>query len=359
MKSHTSKNKKAKIIYEGKSNSKKSKVVIPIISVAVLFLAILIVGLLSQWTFYLSSDAAGSGVILNDSVLVYVNDVPIKQFQLDAQWNSIPIQYKVNLTRDVVLDEMVKEELLIQEAKKKNITVSDADVNNFILSQLNKSGMTLDSYKASLVSQGTSYDVVKSMYLRQLIIASLFQSESNPDDIVVSDADIQNYYLAHKSDFFQNEKVVVRHILIPITNMSNESVAKAEAQDLFDKIQADKSLFCDFVTNFSADPGSVDNCGKYTFGKGVMVPEFENASFDMKDGEYRIVKTSFGFHIINKISSIPAGVLGLDDELVELPGTTVSQVVRQIVGEQKAKSVFDAYVQDLTKNATISYETAI
>jgi len=357
MKSHTTKTKKAKIIFEGKSNSKR-KLLIPIISVALLIMAIVIVGLLSNWSFYLSSSHS-SDVVLDETVLVFVNDVPIKQFQLDTQWDSIPVEYKTNLTRDVVLSEMVKEELLLQDAKNKNVSVNESDVDNFILSQLAQAGMDLDSYKASLIAQGTDYDTVKGMYMRQLTISSLLEKETNPGDLVVSEDDVVSYYDNHTSDFFQDEKVVVRHILTPITNNTNESSAKEFSESLLDQIKTNESIFCDLVKNFSADPGSVDNCGEYTFGKGVMVKEFEDASFDMSIGEYRIVKTNFGFHLIKKVSEVPAGTLGLDDEIVELPGTTVRQVVQKILTDEKAKSIFDAYVDSLKENANISYEVEI
>jgi parvulin-like peptidyl-prolyl isomerase len=43
----------------------------------------------------------------------------------------------------------------------------------------------------------------------------------------------------------------------------------------------------------------IENYG-YVFGKGQMAPEFETASFELKVGEIKMVKTTFGYHIIKK-----------------------------------------------------------
>lgn len=62
--------------------------------------------------------------------------------------------------------------------------------------------------------------------------------------------------------------------------------------------------FAALAKEFSEDPGSKDNGGDLDwFGRGIMVPEFETATFDeLKTGEIvkDLVKTQFGYHIIKK-----------------------------------------------------------
>ncbi len=99
----------------------------------------------------------------------------------------------------------------------------------------------------------------------------------------------------------------VRHILIPfkgarsatpeITQTENE--AKTTADSLLKVIKADKSKFPELVKAFSSDKGSVEKEGRYDWHPyNTMVPEFNEFEFEGKVGDLGIVKTIFGFHII-------------------------------------------------------------
>lgn len=76
--------------------------------------------------------------------------------------------------------------------------------------------------------------------------------------------------------------------------------AKQKVEDLYDKANADN--FADLAKEFSSDAGSKSQGGDLGFfGKGAMVPAFEQAVFSAKSGEIiGPVETEFGFHVIYK-----------------------------------------------------------
>lgn len=101
------------------------------------------------------------------------------------------------------------------------------------------------------------------------------------------------------------DSVKARHILIPIgTNPTdnitrNEEQAKVTADSLLTALQADKSKFTDFVTSFSSDTGSIENGGEYDYYPyNRMVPAFRDFTFEEPTGSLGVVKSDFGFHII-------------------------------------------------------------
>ena len=65
------------------------------------------------------------------------------------------------------------------------------------------------------------------------------------------------------------------------------------------------------AAQYSDDPGSRFEDGEYTFGRGMMVPEFEQWSFESQSGDTGIVSTMFGYHVMQKIS-------GVDEQLDQL-----------------------------------------
>ena len=307
----------------------------------------------------------GSTIIINQSksqnttdleAIAYVNNQPILRSVFENQWNSLPPQTKMSISRAQLLDQLIAEELLLQKAMKEQINVSDEEINDFIAVQLSKNGMSLEDYKNLIKSQGYSFDDVLNVYRKQLMVAKLFdQTVSN--NLTPSEEDIRKYYENHKKDFFHNDEVTVRHILIQTSNQFNDSQALELTENIMTKLESkNNSNFCELVSNYSMDPGSKNTCGEYTFKQGVMVPEFENASFEMKPGEIRIVKTNFGYHIILKIKDYPEGYWKLNKIIEDMPSKpSVKEFINQTLVQETAKNVFDNYVNSLLSNATIKY----
>ena len=99
----------------------------------------------------------------------------------------------------------------------------------------------------------------------------------------------------------------VRHILIPFVGARSadasitqtEAQAKQTADSLLAVLKSDKSKFPELVKQFSSDKGSVEKGGEYDWHPyNTMVPEFNDFEFEGKVGDLGIVKTIFGFHII-------------------------------------------------------------
>ncbi len=98
--------------------------------------------------------------------------------------------------------------------------------------------------------------------------------------------------------FFQSKpEVQAAHILISTENKTEE-----EALALIEEIRKNVTAanFAEYAQKYSQDPGSKDNGGDLGwFGKGAMVPEFEQTAFALNIGEIsEPVKTQFGYHLI-------------------------------------------------------------
>jgi peptidylprolyl isomerase/peptidyl-prolyl cis-trans isomerase D len=103
------------------------------------------------------------------------------------------------------------------------------------------------------------------------------------------------------------DSVKARHILISYVGSAsaNAEVTRTEeeaeklADSILNVIRISPSKFPDLVTEYSADQGSINNEGRYDwFVYGAMVTEFRDFCFENKTGDTDVVKTAFGFHII-------------------------------------------------------------
>ncbi|OON91513.1 MAG: hypothetical protein ATN33_00960 [Epulopiscium sp. Nele67-Bin001] len=120
------------------------------------------------------------------------------------------------------------------------------------------------------------------------------------------------------------EAVTARHILISTVDEMNQPLdeeAKAEklalANELLDRIKAGEDIG-ELAGEYSEDPGSAYNNGEYTFGRGRMVAEFEEAAFSAADGEIwpEPIETSYGYHIGQTIEFIPANEEQIREEYI-------------------------------------------
>lgn len=94
------------------------------------------------------------------------------------------------------------------------------------------------------------------------------------------------------------EQAWVRHILIKIDATRDETTAKALSDSIIAEINANDN-FVEMVQNVSEDPGSLASNGEYKwFPKGRMVAEFEDAAFNGQIGQLQLVKTTYGYHIV-------------------------------------------------------------
>jgi parvulin-like peptidyl-prolyl isomerase len=154
---------------------------------------------------------------------------------------------------------------------------------------------------------------IQLMITKYGILASAYENDLRNDDKLVSDADIDGYYKAHADEFAE---VRARHILIAAGGDEGEKddeastndkkpkpltkdEARKKAESILDRIHKGED-FATLAKENSDDPGSKANGGDLSyFGRGRMVPQFDQAAFSLKPGEISgIVESQFGFHII-------------------------------------------------------------
>ena len=198
------------------------------------------------------------------------------------------------------------------------------------------------------------------------------------DQVVVTDEDIEQYYAAHSDEFVTPERVKVqyleldaakidtgrdvdeqalqslyeeqsgkyvteeqrraRHILIQVPAAADEAADQAalqKAESVLQRLDAGES-FETLATELSDDPASASNGGDLGFfGHDVMAPEFEEAAYALDAGEHSgIVKTPFGYHIIELVEIRPEVATPLEEVRDELVAELLSEERSDLFYEQ-------------------------
>ena len=157
--------------------------------------------------------------------------------------------------------------------------------------------------------------------------------------------EIQAYYNAHKNEYSVPEQAKARHILVqlpPNADAKADAAAKTKAEDVLKQLQNGGS-WNELAKKDSDDPGSKGNGGELgPARRGMMVPQFDNAIFTQKIGDIKIVKTQYGYHVVQVEERTPAHTQDLNEVLPTIQATLM---------RQKSTAAQEAYAKALTSEA--------
>lgn len=201
--------------------------------------------------------------------------------------------------RQKALDALIDKELLWQEALKRGVVISDADVQRQVDQTRQAIGGT-EVFARRL--QDAGFDEASfSEYTRrelaaQQIFAELVQAGGTPDE-----KQVRAFYEEHRGDMSRPEEIQARHILIKVPQGADAATVEAARLRLVE-MRAKISQSEDFAS--VAKAGSEDASAKEGgdlgyFPRGRMLPEFEAAAFALTPGAVsEPVRTPLGWHLI-------------------------------------------------------------
>ncbi len=149
----------------------------------------------------------------------------------------------------------------------------------------------------------------------QYVAFALNQVPGGPPQI--TGADVQRYYNQHQQQFQVPAQVRVRHILIQVpakADAKTVAAAQAKADDILKQLKAGGN-FAELAKKYSDDPGSKTQGGELGFIQhGTTVPEFDRTAFGLQPGQLSgVIRTQFGFHILQVEEKQPAHVKSIDE----------------------------------------------
>jgi peptidyl-prolyl cis-trans isomerase D len=155
--------------------------------------------------------------------------------------------------------------------------------------------------------------------------------------VTVTEADLASYHRDHKSEFRTPEQTCASHILVKVKSSPEDKEghtdeeAKKLAQAALDQVKGGAD-FATVAKKVSEDKGSGERGGDLScFGRGRMVPEFDNVAFSLPAGQTSdLVKTSFGYHVIRVNSRT---------EEQEQPLSAVKEQIRGMLLSQRTQAL--------------------
>jgi peptidyl-prolyl cis-trans isomerase C len=256
----------------------------------------------------------------------------------------IPAEQRDRVLRDA-LDQLVTYTLLKQEAKTRNITVSDTDVEARV-KQMQGQFPDPQAFEKALAERGMSVDRLRSDAHVDMAINKMLEGEvaTLPGP---SDAQAREFYDKNPDKFKQPESVRASHILI-LADEKTDAATKKKARQKIEALLKRARGGADFakLARENSQDSSAQQGGDLNyFPRGQMVPPFDEAAFSLKPGQISgIVTTQFGYHIIKVTDRKPASTVAFEQ---------VSDRIKQYLTEQGKQNHAKAFIDGLKGKSKI------
>lgn len=268
---------------------------------AVIILAVVAVAAAGAGAWTLSQTARRTSAMaarVNGEVILWGQvDAEIErtaaQFGMDTK-NPAFEKQRAELTK-AVIDQLVAQRLVMQEAQKRNLVATTRDVDER-LAAIKRQFPDDATFNKRLAQAGLTVGAVRELIKIQISQRRVAEAVAKAD---VTEQEVRQQFDSKRETYGKPAQIKVSHILFRVADKSQEAVAHAKAKIVQARL-ADGAKFEDVARQYSEDPGSAERGGDLGFvGKGTLVKEFEDVAWTLKPGQTSgLVRTQFGLHII-------------------------------------------------------------
>jgi peptidyl-prolyl cis-trans isomerase C len=243
--------------------------------------------------------------------------------------------------RERIVEELIMRQIMLDAVAQEGISLSDSEfagIQEELASEL-PPGLSIEDYMEEIGM--TEAELREQMTVRKMVVARAESVEKPGDE------EIRAFYNENQEGFSQEETVSASHILIKVDPADDDAAKAAKRERLADLRQQllDGGDFAALAEANSDCPSGKAGGDLGSFGRGQMVPAFEDAAFSQPVGSVGdIVETQFGYHLIKVTEK---------NEAKTLPFEEVRERISDILYSQKQQDAVAAYVEGLREAAVI------
>lgn len=288
--------------------------------------------------------------------MIKVNGKPVPQSAIDYELGRLiqlysqymsedQIRQQMGYLRDRAKEQAIGARLLFDEAARLDIQVSDKELDDRIGAMEAQVGGHA-KFMELLAKQNINPVEFREQTRRGRRVDKLIEQHiaGLPDP---TEEEMREHFKQHRDEYTKGEQAQAQHILVTPKDKTEAAKAAALAaiQDLKRRVESGEDFSALAAAHSDCPSGKQAGGSLGWFGRGAMVPEFDEAVFSMKDGEVSdIVETQFGYHIIKKVAHIDAEAPDFEE---------ARDKVRDFLRHARRGEALKAYVDELREKATI------
>lgn len=305
---------------------------------------------------FLLFGAISSSSAIVDRVVAVVNQEIITLSEVEILINPLSEEMvtddrlekrrRVQALHRQVLEKLIEEKLLDQEARKSGVKVSPKEIEATIDEVKRRSAATQVDLEKALAAEGLTLETYKKQIEKILQRKKLINWAVKPE-MKSGEKELREFYEKNKERYRTNETYRPAHILFVIPKGATPEEIREirkRCQNVLEKIKGGQD-FGEMALLYSEDASNKDRGDLGNFRKGELVPAFEREALRLKVGEVGgIIRTEYGFHIIKLLDR-----KGVDP----LPFEEVKEKVQGDYYDSEMEKAFKQYIITLKQKAVI------
>ncbi|MFC1807908.1 peptidyl-prolyl cis-trans isomerase [Candidatus Omnitrophota bacterium] len=289
-----------------------------------------------------------------DKIVAVVNDEIITQSELQESMIPFVADYKVRYgeeeladkideARKDALNRLIEEKLLLQEAIKREIAVTDDEVAARI-ETVKLRFKTEEEFNHTMKESGISMIKLSKKYKEQIQMRKLVNGLIN-QNVHITPSQIEAYYRGHQDAFSAPD--MARFKVLQLKPKADRNVAQTEALALQILENLGSGEDFDMLVKKHSQGPNIDKGGDMSYMpiEGI-IKELKDVIAELSPGEVSgLIRTSSGFNIIKLVDRRAAQVK---------PLTEVKALIRERLYQRESELTLREFMDNLKEDAYIS-----
>jgi len=296
----------------------------------------------------LSAGIAQAADVVLDGIVATVNGKIITRYEIDEQMRPVYEQIRgrnlapeelrqVELVRRQAMDRLIDDMLVLEDAERYKLKVTDAEVEEQIKVFREKRELSEAAFNKQLELQRmTRAEFARNMrrdLIKHRLIGGVVTSK-----VVVTDTEVEQAYNERKAEFSKDSMVQLALILLP---------AGMSAPDLKAAIESGQMTFAQAAEKYTQGPGAAQGGDIGHIAWKDLAPEWGAALRGLKPGQIAQPVRINDFEGLLQVVSVQEGE--------QLPLDAVREQIYNSLHEGKFEKVFKDYMEKLRAKAVIEY----
>ncbi len=290
-----------------------------------------------------------------DKVVAVINDdiitasdfeaafVPIKR-QIHAAYKDNALNEQLTQAKRQVLERMIDDLLILQDAKEKKLTVTQEDIEDYI-NKVKLKFSSEDIYNESLLKQGLTPSSFKEKIKDQLLMKK-YRMHVVGRSIDVYPHELLDFFQNNKEKYIEHEAVKASQIYV--LKGGDLAFARDKIEEIFDQISNGED-FEKIFKQYSQGSDFIKSSDLGFFERGQMIKEIEDIVFISPIGTItNIIESNTGFHIVKVTARKEQNAISFDD---------VQEEIKSLVFNRKAENKYRGIINKLKEDAYIEIKS--
>ena len=255
----------------------------------------------------LISQATGATQISLDKIVAIVDESVITERDLNNRIRLVKVDFAQSGRRlpsdDVlnrqVLEALIADSLLMQEAKRRGIKITDGQLNQTMQRVAQQNNMSLSECRQTLIKEGVDYDEYRESLRKELTINNL-RNQYGQRNAIISETEVDEFIKLSGGDN-SNYEYRMSHILIALPDAATpEQIEKAQGSTAEILSELDQGVPFDELANTFSTGDTALRGGDLGWRKRAEIPSlFTSSIIGMEPGDHAgPIRSASGFHII-------------------------------------------------------------